>query len=845
MEIRIPEFCLALMMGPTGAGKSHFAQKWFNTTEILSSDNCRALVSDDPANRECSDDAFAVLHAVLDKRLKRRRLTLVDATNLRQEDRKTLQEIAREHDCQSVIFAIDTPVKVCLERNAAREGRKSPERVVQAHCRRMRMSLRDTKKERSRVYQLKPQEAKDAVIRRVKMRIDLRDQPGPFDLIGDVHGCQEELVQLLDKLGYRDADGTFIHPEERRAVFLGDLVDRGPASDQVLETAMNMVEAGSALAVMGNHDDKLERKLKGNPVEVSHGLGRTLEQLDKRDEEFKERVKKFLHRLPEQYLLDEGRLAVAHAGILEKYQGRTSRRVRDFCLYGQTTGESDEYGLPVRQDWAREYTGETLVAYGHVAVDEARWVGNTICLDTGCVFGGSLTALRYPERELVSVPARETYYEGIKPWEKTAEEARERATERFEPGHIPLAGITGDLKIDTATHGPVEVPANRVNHALEPMSRYAVDPRWLIYLPPTISPTQTSRLPGMMEHPDEAFHQYREDGVAKVICQEKHMGSRGIVIVGRSPEVIREKFGVDSPAGGVCYTRTGRRFFPPELEKKFLDRTRQALYAAGLWDELDTGWMLLDCEIMPWSLKARGLLQQTYAPVAAAALNTLEAARESLEQAQARGMDVESALEDNGKRLDAVRGYRQAYREYCWETSEELEGVRVAPFMALAGEQGVNHRDHLWQMSVGSRLARVDPKLFQATCHVVVETGNEAQEMAALEWWQEITCRGGEGMVVKPLELLPRGSRDRIQPAVKVRGKEYLRLIYGPEYDLPGNLERMRGRNLRARRENAVKEFALGLEGIRRFTAGESPARVYQCAMGVAGLESEPGDPRL
>ncbi len=207
MEVRIPEFCLALMMEPTDAGKSRFARKWFSPTEILSSDNCRALVSDDPANRDCSEDAFATLHAILDKRLKRRRLTVVDATNLRSEDRKTLQEIAREHDCQSVIFAIDTPARLCLERNAARDGRKSPERVVQAHCRRMRMSLRETKKERSRVYQLKPAEANDAVIRRVKMRIDLRDQSGPFDIIGDVHGCQEELVQLLDKLGYRE-DGV-------------------------------------------------------------------------------------------------------------------------------------------------------------------------------------------------------------------------------------------------------------------------------------------------------------------------------------------------------------------------------------------------------------------------------------------------------------------------------------------------------------------------------------------------------------------------------------------------------------------------------------------------------------
>ncbi len=231
-------------------------------------------------------------------------------------------------------------------------------------------------------------------------------QPAPpYDLIGDVHGCRSELETLLTKLGWEDDH----HPGGRTAVFVGDLVDRGPDTPGVLRRVMAMVDAGTALCVQGNHEAKLVRALRGGDVRVAHGLAQSLEQLAREPAEFRERAREFMAGLPYQLSLDDGRLVVAHAGLREDLHGVDSGRARSFALYGDTTGQRDEYGLPVRLPWQDDYRGGATVVYGHTPVLEARWVHNTICLDTGVVFGGRLTALRYPERELVDVPAEQQW----------------------------------------------------------------------------------------------------------------------------------------------------------------------------------------------------------------------------------------------------------------------------------------------------------------------------------------------------------------------------------------------------------------------------------------------------
>jgi diadenosine tetraphosphatase ApaH/serine/threonine PP2A family protein phosphatase len=246
-----------------------------------------------------------------------------------------------------------------------------------------------------------------------------------LDLIGDVHGCLDELVALLQLLAYRveenlEADGrrgfAVRPPAGRTAVFVGDLVDRGPNVPGVLRLVMGMAAAGTALCVVGNHDDKLLRHLRGRAVKVTHGLAESLSQLAAEPDSFKERARDFLGGLPSHYLLDGGRLVVAHAGLKEELHGRVGGRVRTFCLYGDTTGETDEFGLPVRRNWAADYRGQAVVVYGHTPVPLPEWVHRTVNIDTGCVFGGRLTALRYPEKEFVSVPALRVYCEPGRPF---------------------------------------------------------------------------------------------------------------------------------------------------------------------------------------------------------------------------------------------------------------------------------------------------------------------------------------------------------------------------------------------------------------------------------------------
>jgi protein phosphatase len=253
---------------------------------------------------------------------------------------------------------------------------------------------------------------------------DWRHDNGPFDIIGDVHGCAGELEMLLIRLGYdvrwSGAPGAshvdVTPPARRRAVFVGDLVDRGPRAPDVLRIVMGMVERGSALAVPGNHDVKFARWLDGKDVKATHGLDRTIAQFEAETSALRSGVRAFIAALPSYLWLDGGRLAVAHAGIKEEMLGRTSGEVRHFCLYGETSGETDKFGLPIRYHWAMEYGGETTIVYGHTPVPDASWVNRTICIDTGCCFGGKLTALRWPEREIVSVDAADVYTMPVRPF---------------------------------------------------------------------------------------------------------------------------------------------------------------------------------------------------------------------------------------------------------------------------------------------------------------------------------------------------------------------------------------------------------------------------------------------
>ena len=421
MKIIIPESCLVVLIGPSSCGKSTFARKHFKPTEVLSSDFFRGMVSDDENNQTATIDAFEVLHLIAAKRLAARKLTVIDATNVKVEARKPLLALARKFHCVSVAIVFDLPEEICQERARQRVDRDFGPHVISQQSQDLQRSLPGLRREGFRAtYPLvSPEEIEQTVVERQPLRCNFRHEHGPFDIIGDVHGCFDELQALLQKLGYEikaepiDPDVLSYkvhHRQRRKAIFLGDLVDRGPKITEVLRLVMGMVESGTALCLPGNHEVKLLSRLRGKGVQISHGLAESLAQLEQETPDFKQRVANFIENLVSHYVLDSGRLVVAHAGMKKGLQGRDSRKVRDFALYGETTGESDEFGLPIRVNWAAEYRGKAVVVYGHTPVPKPEWLNRTINLDTGCVFGGSLTALRYPEMELASVPAAQAYF---------------------------------------------------------------------------------------------------------------------------------------------------------------------------------------------------------------------------------------------------------------------------------------------------------------------------------------------------------------------------------------------------------------------------------------------------
>ena len=877
MELKIPKLSLVVLIGVSGSGKSTFAKTHFKPTEVLSSDFCRALVSDDENDQVATKDAFDLLHFIASKRLSAGKLTVIDATNVQEEARKPLVDLARQFHALPVAIVFDLPEKICQTRNRGRSDRDLAGHVIRQQGSQLRRSIRNLKYEGFRhIFRLRTEEEVNAAtVEQIPLWNDKTHLHGPFDIVGDLHGCYEELLELLSELGYQESGQStesgmegplFSHPQGRILVCLGDIVDRGPRILDTFKLIYNLVKSGAALCVPGNHDMKLLRKLNGKDLQIVHGLAETLREIDLLSFEtrklFIEKALQFIDDLVSHYVLDGGNLVVAHAGLKQEMQGRGSGRVREFCLYGETMGEIDEFGLPVRYNWAADYRGPSVVVYGHTPVPEAEWLNRTINIDTGCVFGGKLTALRYPEKEIISVEARESYCIPARPLRLGDEPPDGLTAQQKYDDLLDGEDVLGKRFVTTRLRSTVTIREENAMAALEVMSRFAANPKWLIYLPPTMSPSETSQKDGYLEYPEEAFAHFRSSGIPLVVCEEKHMGSRAVVIVCKDEQSATRCFGVQKEGIGIVYTRTGRHFFnQSEMESLFLDRIRRALETIGFWNSFQTEWVCLDCELMPWSEKAQDLLKNQYAAVGAAATASLTAAIQTLKETSARPdletgfelppesgaheFDINALLLKFENRRDAIDLYIKAYRQYCWPVNS-MDDLKLAPFHLLATEGKVHiDKDHEWHMNTLSTLCAADPKIMLATPYRVIDVTNDESMKAGVEWWEELTGKGGEGMVVKPLSFIAKGRKGLVQPALKCRGREYLRIIYGAEYAVPHNLERLRSRSLGAKRSLALREFALGIESLERFVRKEPLRRVHECVFSVLALESEPVDPRL
>lgn len=846
MRIEIPQLALIALVGASASGKTTFAHKYFKDTEVLSSDFFRGMIGDDENDQSVTNEAFELLFKAADMRLTLGRSAVIDATNLQKNPRKNILDLAKKQNVHAVAIVLDIPLKTLVERNAQRGDRECSEGVLRRHCEQLHASIRTLKKEGFRyVYVVGENDIDDVEIVRTKLWNDKREESGPFDIIGDVHGCFDELAELFDRLGYiKNGEGIYAHPEGRKAVFLGDLCDRGNRNTDVLRAVMPMVKSGNAIAVPGNHDAKLVKYLLGKNVRTENGLDSTIAEIDNETPEFRKEVCDFLDGLVSHYVLDEGRLVVSHAGIKLEYIGRASAAVRDFCIFGDVDGSVEEDGMPVRKDWAADYRGKAVIVYGHTPVGEVRNRNNTYCIDTGCVFGGSLTALRYPEMTTVSVAAKEVYSEPARPF--AVNDAAD---------DIPVAEeLLGKLRIETELIPSITVQEENTAAAFEVMSRFSADPRWLIYLPPTMSPCETSEEPDYLEYPTEAFAYYRKNGIRNVVCEKKHMGSRAVVVLCRNADTAKKRFRVDDGSRGMIYTRTGRRFFDDRnTENALLERLDNVLDRSGFWKDFDTEWVCLDTELMPWSEKAQGLIKEQYAATGHAAVHSLDKVMKELYKAYERDKDAktehsistETLVYKYGSKQRAAESFYKAYGNYCWKVSS-VDDIRIAPFHILACEGNVfTDKSHKWHMdNIEKYITGID-NIFMMTEHIYVDTEDYESVTAGINWWKGLTGKGGEGMVVKPEFYTAFNGKKLLQPAVKCRGREYLRIIYGAEYLSRENLPRLKKRSLKRKRDLALKEFALGVEGLKRFVKNEPLYRINQCAFGVLAMESEPTDPRL
>lgn len=375
MRIALPEFCLIILKGAPLPLLSAFAERHFASDAIV--------------NEQALDAEI-----VLGQRLAHRKLVALPFSGSAQIAQSDALALAKKY--HAAAFSIDLSAH-----GEATDCVSHHDKAHRFHA----------------IYDVPREVALESVaIDLHRIPGDKRDETGGFDIVGDVHGCADELEDLLGALGYRldwtngaTKDVRITPPRGRRLVLAGDLVDRGPRTPDVLRIAMAACEQGVGFCVPGNHDAKFLRWMLGRDVKLNHGLGQSAEQMALETQDFHDRVRTFISGLDLYFWCDEGRLLISHAGIREDFIGRLSKRIRRFCLYGDTSGEKDETGLPIRYHWAAHYQGPVTLVYGHTPVATADWVNNTLCVDTGCCFGGKLTALRWPEREILSVPARAQY----------------------------------------------------------------------------------------------------------------------------------------------------------------------------------------------------------------------------------------------------------------------------------------------------------------------------------------------------------------------------------------------------------------------------------------------------
>ncbi|MFJ5716939.1 polynucleotide kinase-phosphatase [Neobacillus sp. NPDC093127] len=863
VTINLPHAGIVLLVGPSNSGKTTLLnqliqEKQILASEVVSSDQFRILVSDVEfinwnqrskleadalfdEYQQISKEAFEAMDYLVAKRCRLNKLTFIDATHLRDNEREKYLQMAKKYHVPAIAIVLNLPETELLRRDLVRDSPRGKNRIRQQY-QHFKKTLRFIKKEDfRRCYVFGEEELQVLNVNRLENPL-LIDVGKGIDFIGDIHGCYEEFIELLRKLGYEESEaGYFVHPEGRKILSLGDVMSRGPRSLETLKFFQKHVAAGNAYMIDSNHGWKIARWLDGKNVKLAHGDENVAAEFDEYERtfgkeetlRFKDQVKDMLLEAKSHYIIRKNGVNAAvavHAGIKDYYIGKQSPRISDFCRYGDSDG-LDENGKPIRKDWTLAHKSNALILWGHDPKPQPLLVNNTLNIDQGVVFGGSLTAYRFPERQFISVKAKVDYANvadnPLKEWERKRLSAPNLA--KFIEGYSVL----------TEQYGEISIYADGAKSALDDLSHFTLPLEEIVYLPPTMSPTpKSSKLDGYLEHPLEAFEYYQANGVERMVVEKKHMGSRGILFLFKNKEAAKQYIGRESL--GAIYSRTGRAFFQKELEERIVHVLNADL--SGYFEKYNTDFVLLDAEILPWNLKAKELIMNQYAHVGEMALFDRSKLRDQLKKARENGKDVASWIEETDEKIANATVFNEVYQKYCWET-EGLEGIQIAPFHTLAhSTETFFTQPHTWHMEKNKEFSGLSD-LFVETEYQVVD--DEESMNAAIQWWEEMTEDGHEGFVVKPETYVARHNGKLLQPAIKVRGRKYLHIIYGIDYLQPENLSRLKQRNAGKKQRNALKEFSLGVESVNRFVRRESLERYHECVLGVLALEAEPIDPRL
>lgn len=863
MRITLPYAGIVLLVGPSNSGKTTLLNRLMKenqllASEVISSDQFRVLVSDiefiqwnqrpkeeadvlyDQYTR-ISTEAFEAMDYLIGKRARLNKLTIIDATHLKEDDRERYIRMGKKYHVPVVAIVLNVSEKELLMRDEHRDHPRGKNRIKQ-QFQQFKRSLKSIKKEGfHRTYILNEAELQELEIGRQENPLII-DLGNGLDFIGDIHGCFEEFMELLGKLGYvENEEGYYIHPAGRKILSLGDVMSRGPRSLETMLFFKKHVVAGYAYMIDSNHGWKIARWLDGRNVKLAHGDEKVEADFEEYETQFgkesmdkvKQELKDWLLAAKSHFIIQKNGVKVAvatHAGIRDHHIGKQSQRISDFCRYGDTDG-LDENGKPIRKDWTIGHQSSELIIWGHDPKPQPLLVNNTLNIDQGVVFGGALTAYRYPEKQFVQVQAKQDYADvpdnPLWEWER----------KRLAPPN--LGKYINGYSVLTEQYGEIAIYKEGIKPALDDLSHYTLPLEELVYLPPTMSPTpKPSRLEGYLEHPMEAFEYYQANGVDTMVVEKKHMGSRGILFLFKNKEAAKEYIGRESL--GAIYTRTGRAFFQKELEEKILKVLNADLNS--YFEKYQTDFVLLDAEILPWNLKAKDLILKQYAHVGEMALLDRIKLSERLQKASENGRDVEAWIKESDENIKNAAVFNEVYQKYCWET-EGLEGIQIAPFHTLAhSAETFFDKPHTWHMEKNQEFSGLSSLFVETEYRVVTD---EESMKDAIKWWEEMTEDGHEGFVVKPETYVARPKGKLLQPAIKVRGRKYLHIIYGIDYLHPENLSRLKQRNAGKKQRNALKEFSLGVEAVNRFVRREALERWHECVLGVLALESEPIDPRL